>query len=186
MSSLYYPTSACGTGTVPNYYCNPCPTIEYGRVRSIAAIHQSYISTLMANPTSSTVWRTGINSGYIFVIWQTSGSYDNSTSTLPGFGDLVEMTGNTTHTVTTKDLNYIDNADFYNSISDSKEYYLCFRTSSAIHFSGAACSISSKAAIADDIQSIVGWEATFKWQYPSNPVPYTTPSGIFDQCYVNV
>ncbi len=124
--SIYYPSSSCGGGSIPDYYCNPCldsSVIEYGRVRSIALIKNTYIATLLANPTSSSVWSTGINNADIIVIYQTQGSYDGGTTAeLTGFGDSVTYNGNTTHILTYKDPFAADNCDFYNAIRNSTDY----------------------------------------------------------------
>lgn len=182
--SLYYPTNDCAT-TQSAYYCNPCPTLEYGRVRSIAFVKKTYLATVLLAPSTAATWTTGINSGNIIVIWQTSGTYDGSTTAeLPGFGDQAIINGNRNHVLTVKDPNYKDNCDFWNDIQNSNEWTVVYRTSSLIHFSTATVTITSKNPIADDISSIVAWEATVKWVYSSAPCGYTTPSGTFDRCYV--
>lgn len=181
--SLYYPSSACGGGTIADYACNPCPEYEYGRIRSIAFVKNTFTFT---DPTSSTEWTTGVNNGDIIVIWKTSGTYDGGTTAeLVGFGDSATENGNTTHVLTFKDPNYADNCDFYNSIKGSSDYTTAFRTSSQIHLAGAPVTITPKNPIADDINSVVTWEIQLKWTNPDSPCPYDTPSGIFDRCYID-
>lgn len=180
--ALYYPESTCGGGAIPSYACNPCPTFEYGRVRSIAFIKNTFA---FVDPTSSTEWTAGIANGNIIVIWKTQGSYDGgSTQELTGFGDQISVNGNTTHILTVKDPNYKDNCDFYNSIKSSSDYTVAFRTSSQVHFANAPVTITPKNAVADDINSVVTWEAVIKWTNPDSPCPFTTPAGIFDKCYI--
>lgn len=181
--SVYYPSSNCGGGTIPAYSCNPCPTLEFGRVRSIAFIKNTFA---FVDPTSSTEWDAGILSGDIIVIWQTSGSYDGGTTQeLPGFGDSSFTNGSTAHVLTFKDPNYKENCDFYNSIKSSSDYSAAFRTSSQIHFTNAPVTITPKNPVADDDKTIVTWEATLKWTNNDLPCPYTTPAGIFDRCYIS-
>lgn len=180
--SLYYPASDCGGSTVPAYACNPCPSYEYGRIRSVAFIKNSFTFT---DPTSTAQWTTGVNAGDIIIVWKTQGSYDGGvTSEQVGFGDSATVNGNTTHTLVFKDPNYADNCDFYNAIKGSSDYTIAFRTSSQIHLAGAPVTITPKNVIADDINSVVVWEVQVKWTNPDSPCAYTTPASIFDLCYI--
>lgn len=180
--SLYYPSSTCGGSTIPDYACNPCPDYEYGRIRSVALIKNTFTFT---DPSSTAEWTTGITNEDIIVIWKTQGGYDGgATSELIGFGDSATVNGNTTHTLTFKDPNYADNCDFYNAIKGSSDYTLAFRTSSQVHLAGAPVTLTPKNIVADDINSVVVWEVQVKWTNPDSPCPYDTPSGIFDRCYI--
>lgn len=187
--SVYYPSSNCGGGSIPDYYCNPCldsSTIEYGRIRSIALIKNTYINTVMANPTSSSVWSTGISAANIIVIYLTQGSYDGGTTgELTGFGDSATYNGNTTHTLTYKDPFSADNCDFYNAIRNSTDYTIAFRTSSKVWFAEEPCTFTPKNAVADDINSAMAWEVGVKWTNSDSPCGYETPAGIFDNCYIH-
>jgi hypothetical protein len=184
--SVYYPDATCGgEEAVPVYNCNPCPDYEYGRVRSVAYIKTDYIATVLANPTSSAVWSTGINAGDIVVIWQTSGSYDGGTQEeIPGFGDVQTANGGVDHVLTYRDPNYKENSDFYNAIRTNSEYTVAYRTSDSIHFSESAVTISPKNPVQDDLKSVVVWEVTVKWSNADSPVAYDIPSGIFDSCSI--
>ncbi len=182
--SVYYPSdSGCGSGgAIPTYSCNPCPSYEYGRIRSVAFIKNTFSFT---DPTSPTEWTTGIDNGDIIVIWQTQGSYDGgTTSELAGFGDSEFTNGGTSHVLNFKDPNYLENCDFYTQIKYSSEYTIAFRTSSAVHLANAPVTITPKNPVADDLKSNVVWDVTAKWQNPDSPCPYTTPAGIFDRCYI--
>jgi len=181
--SIYYPTSNCGGAEIPDYSCNPCPTYEYGRVRSLAFIKNSFT---FVDPTDPTEWQTGIDAGNIIVIWKTQGTYDGGTTAeLPGFGDSAFVNGNTTHVLTVKDPNYAENCDFYNAIKNSSEYAVAFRTSSKVHLSNSPVTVTPKNPVADDLNSVLVWEATIKWTNPDSPCPYDTPTGIFDTCFVS-
>lgn len=181
--SIYYPTSACGGGTIPAYNCNPCPAYEYGRVRSVAYIKNTYAFT---DHTSSAEWTTAIAAGNVIVVWKTKGLYDGGATTeQTGFGDSGTINGNTTHTLTYDDPNYAQNCDFYNAIKYSQDYYGAFRTSTQVHFTGAPITITPKNPVADDINSVVTWNVQWKWTNPDSPCPFTTPSGIFDRCYIS-
>lgn len=179
--AIYYPTN-CAGGEIPNYSCSPCPEYEYGRVSSVAFIKNTFAFT---DSTNSTQWSAGILSGDIIPIWQTQGSYDGgSTTELPGFGRNATINGNTTHILTFKDPNYKENCDFYNAMRNSSEYTLAFVTSSQVHFAGVPVTVTPKNPVADDINSIVVWEAQIKWTNPDSPCPVNKPAGIFDSCYV--
>lgn len=182
MPTVYYPTGNCGTGgTVPAYTCSPCPTYEFGRIRSVAIIDESFTFT---DPTLASEWNTGITTGKITVIWETQGSYDGgSTSELAGFGDRETTNGGTVHTLTFKDPNYKDNADFYNAIRSVSTKKIAFRTSNSIHLVDVPVTLTPKNPIADDTKSNVVWEVQAKWSSPDSPVPYDTPANIFDSCY---
>lgn len=180
--AIYYPTSNCGGGTIPPYSCNPCPTYEYGRVRSIALIKNTFSFT---DPTSSAEWTAGIAAGNIIVIWKTKGTYDGGATTeLTGFGDVATINGNTLHTLTYEDPNYAENCDHYNAMRNSQDYYGAFRTSSQTHLTGAPVTLTPKNPVADDINAVTTWSVQMKWTNPDSPCPFTTPAGIFDRCYV--
>ena len=187
--SIYYPSSSCGGGSIPNYYCNPCldaNTIEYGRIRSVALIKNTYINTLLANPTSSSVWSTGISAADIIVIYQTQGSYDGGTTAeLTGFGDSATYNGNTTHTLIYKDPFAADNCDFYNAIRSSTDYTIAFRTSTQVWIAETPVTFTPKNAVADDIGSAMAWEVTVKWTNSNSPCGYDAAAGIWDTCYIH-
>ena len=181
--SLYYPTGNCGGGgVVPPHSCSPCPSYENGRIRHGAFIKNSFAFTSPENPAE---WRAGMLSGDIQVLWGISGLYDGGTiAEKPGFGDLETTNGGTLHVATIKDPNYFDNCDHYNAMRDSQDYTFVFVTENYVHFADAPVTVSPKNAIADDINSIVVWEATIKWSNSSSPCPRLKPVGIFDTCTV--
>jgi hypothetical protein len=182
--SVYYPTSTCGGGAIPQYTCNPCPDYEYGRVRSIAFVKNSVSFT---DPTSHIEWNTALGAGNAIVIWATQGNYDGGTSQeLPGFGDAEFVNGGVSHVVVYKDASTTDNCDFYNSIKNSTEYTMWFRTSTKIWSAGAPVNITPKMPIADDLKSVVTYEVTVKWQNADLPCPYDIPDGIFENCYIPI
>lgn len=180
--SVYYPTGCGPTGTLPTYSCTACPTYEYGRIRSVAFIKNTFSFT---DPTNSTEWTTGIDNGDIVVIWETQGSYDGGTAQeLTGFGDRETTNGGVSHVLNFKDPNYSENWDFYMAMKDSSDWTMAFRTSSLIHLCEEPVTVTPKNAVADDLKSNVVWDVTVKWQNDQSPRPYTTPTGIFDRCYI--
>jgi hypothetical protein len=185
--SIYYPSTNACASSQSAYNCNPCPETEFSRIRSAAFVKKTYLSTLLLSASSSSAWTTACNGGNAIVLWECNGSYDGgSTSEITGFGDTATMPGNTTHTAVIKDRNYVENCDFWNDIrQNTSEWTFVYRTSSQIHFSIAEVSINGRNPVADDLNAPLVWEATIKWTYPDSPCPYTTPTGVFDSCYIN-
>lgn len=183
--SVYYPSGNCGGGAIPTYSCSPCSTYEYGRIRSIAFVKNSYTFTDPSNPSE---WNTALANDNAIVVWATSGNYDSATEELVGFGDAETVNGGITHTLVFKDPNVQSgaqgNCDFYNAIKDSTEYTVYFRTSSRLWAAGAPVTISPKMPVADDLKSVLTYEVTVKWQNSNLPCSYSVPDGIFDQCYI--
>ncbi len=120
--SYYFPTSNCGGDAIPDYTCNPCVTPEFGRVRSVALVHSSYVATLQANPTNETLWTTGVDTGVVYAVYKTQGSYDGEPPlnfralaiTLPATGTpptslpIVTRTTAITATSTTQFVNHLN------------------------------------------------------------------------------
>jgi len=181
--SVYYPTG-CDEQAMVDYQCSNCLDFEYGRIRHGAIISLDYMATLLANPTSAAVWTTGIDNRDIYVLYQISGSYDMTTSEGPGFGALQSTTGQTTHSVTFKDPNYTGNSDFFNALRGQTNWGFAYCSETQVHFSEVACSFAPKAAIADDLSSVVTWEVLVKWINQDSPTPYTFPASIFSTCYM--
>ena len=182
--SVYYPASNCGGGVIPQYSCSPCPNYEYGRIRSVAIVKNTFSFT---DPEDPTEWNTGLANGDITVLWATAGNYDGGTVTeLPGFADSEFVNGGISHILTYRDPNVVENCDYYNAIKESNDYTLWFRTSSKIWEAGAPVTITPKIPIADDLKSVMTYEVTVKWQNPNLPCPYSIPDGIFSECYVPI
>ena len=182
--SVYYPASNCGGGAIPQYTCNPCPTYEYSRIRSIAYVKNTFSFT---DPEDPTEWNTGLSNGEIFVLWATSGNYDGGQAVeLVGFGDSEFVNGGISHVLTYKDPNTTANCDFYNAIKDSTDYTVWFRTSTKIWEAGAPVTITPKMPVADDLKAVLTYEVTLKWQNSNLPCPYEIPDGIFSECYIPI
>lgn len=181
MAGTYYPTTC---NPVDQHSCDPCETQELGRVRSVAFISASYYDTLAADPTDPTLWSDGINSGDILVIPETHGELPlPSPKMQSGFGNTVEQLIAYDFSAKYYDPNYASNCDWYNTLKRNRNFYWAYRTSSKIHISTNTVTIIPGAAVPDDLTGLVNWEVTVKWQAADLPCPYTTPDGIFDECY---
>ena len=183
--AVYYPYGNCSpTGVLPPYACSPCTDREYARIRSIAFYKESSPFT---NIASAAEWTTKINAGNAIIIYKTSGSYDGGeTEELPGFGDNEFDNGNTTHSLTFRDAQVFENADFYDSLKNQTEWVAVYRTSSKIWNTGETCNIKVKTIVSDNIKEVVVNEVMVKWVNPTLPKPYTTPDSIFNTCFIVV
>jgi len=176
MSTIYYPSNC--DATVPEHICNPCDSIEHGRIRSIAFISNT---VTIVDPTSPTEWLAAIQANTVRIIPETSGTFDGGEAKEEaGFGDLETRLTGYSFSLNFKDPNYKDNAAFYNAIKYSRSWKVAYRTETQIHLSDAAVSVVPKTPVADDLNSAVVWEVQVKWQGSSLPTPYDVPAGVFD------
>ena len=170
-------TSGNCTTVVPDHQCSDCQVPEHGRIRSIAFINKNYIFT---DPTNPVQWQTGITSKSIIIIPATNGVFDGGTEVLtPGYGDTLQKLTGYNFKLTYKDPSYINNADFYNSIKTSQNYYLAYRTETQIHIVIPTVLPVSKAPVTDSLTDEVTWSVDVLWAGPDLPVPYNVPAGIF-------
>lgn len=181
--SVYYPTSNCGTeGVLPDYSCNDCPELEFGRVSSFAFIKSSFS---FIDPSNAVEWTNGINNRDIIVIGKTQGSFDGGTpQELAGYGRAEFTYGQSSFVLNFRDPNYKSNCDFYNTAKSLSSYKGAYVTSSQVHLIENPISISLKNPVADDLKSHVVWDVTIKWADYDVPCPYNAPAGIFDTCYI--
>jgi hypothetical protein len=152
---------------IGTYNCDPCPLTsgnrEFGRVRGVALIKESYLATLLATPTTAATWQTGITNGNIIIIPMTAGSYDpGDPKELKGYGNLKSSYGTREMTLTWFDPNYKINYSFYNSINGATGYVPAFRTSSMVHIFDEPATITAKDAVDDDLESEVVWNGIAK------------------------
>jgi len=165
------------------HYCDPClDDREFGRARSGGYIKKSYLSTLLAAPTTLATWTDGIDSGDIIMIPETSGSYDpGDPKELKGYGDRKVTYGPREMTLTLFDPNYLLNYPFFNAISRQSDLVPFFRTSSLVHIFDTVATIVAKDPVADDLESEVVWEVTNKVTSPNIPAkfPIATIASIF-------
>lgn len=179
---MYYLTS-CESEIEP-HVCNPCEDNEFGRIRGVAFIHESF-EFADGDTTDATEWQRGIDEGKIIVIPRTDGEYpEPSEVTGQGYGDQAETMIGYNHSLTYGDPNYASNTPFYNSMVGRGGYKLAYRTSSKTHITDKTVTIIPKKKIDNDINSKVTWNITVKWSSNQFPVPFDTPEGVFDDCYV--
>jgi len=156
---LTYASSCAGSEAVHTYtVCAGDRVREFARTRGSGFIKQSYLATLMVDPTVKATWDAGIASGDIIMVPKTSGSYDPGTpKALPGFGDLLESYGTRQMKLSFNDPDYVDNYAFYNEITDRTDLVPFFRTSSLVQIFDTAATIVASDPVADDLEAEVIW-----------------------------
>jgi hypothetical protein len=178
---VYYP-DGCDS-VVPFHTCDPCAEVETGRIRAVAYVKSSYYATLAANPTSSAVWTTGIESGDITVIPATNGSFDGGTAKDgPGYGDSPTKYMGSEFIVTYRDPNYIDNCDFYNAIKRADDqFHFVYKSETQAHLTEKTVSITPRAPIGENLDDHVVWEVAVKFNQFDSPCPFTAPA-VLTEC----
>lgn len=173
--TIYYP-SGCDS-EIPDHLCSNCDDIEHGRVRSIAYIKRSFTFTDPSNPNE---WRAGILSKDIIVIPDVNGTFDGGAETTgDGYGDQQEKLLGYNFTLQYKDPNYKQNAQFYNELKKSRNFYVAYRTETQVHFSDVAVQVIPKNPVTAATTDEVVWDVTVKWANGDVPTPYDAPAGTF-------
>ncbi len=179
--AIYYPQSC--DDEVVSRICSPCPAIELGRVRRVAAVHKSWSFT---NIESEAEWDAGIAADMIVIFDAVSGSYDGGTATLvPGTGDQPTRKTGKTFKVTFKDFNFIGNHPSYSALENSNNWRIAYGSESLMQLSDRAASWEAKDPIEDSDTSERAWEVTVTFVQKNAPVPFLTPLTIF-RCFGEV
>jgi hypothetical protein len=173
--AIYYP-SGCAT-SIPNHYCDACPTPEHARLRGAAFIANDFEFN---DPSDPNEWEDGIANKKIIVIPETNGSFDGGSEVeTAGYGDQQTKLTGYNFQATYNDPNYKLNADFYNAIKNSRNYKFAYRTESLVHLTRNTVQVIPKNPVAEDVTGEVIWNVLVKWSEGDLPVPYDLPHGIF-------
>lgn len=180
LRQLAYSLYDC-TGAVEAPTCDPCLNdIEHGRVRGVAYIAADYYATLVADPTDISLWTDGVAAGKIFIIPATQGNFDGGAPVeVTGYGDADTKVIGYKFTLTYKDPTLQGNTAFYNSIKNSGNYYVAFRTETLTRISDNPATVKPKAPIEDDLNSEVVWNVEVTYSQPDHSVPFDTPLDLF-------
>lgn len=180
MATPYYP--GCETGELPFYVCDPCEEYEKGRTRSVGFVTDAYFATLLANPSSTEVWVTGIESEDIIIIPKVTGTLDAPDPiTGPGYGDDVETILGRDFTLAWRDPNYKSNCNFYNTLlTKNGVYHAIYRTGTQTHVTPETVTIDARAPITENVEDNVEWNGTARWRSRFQPCPFDTPADIFE------
>lgn len=173
---IYYP-STCES-EIPSHYCNPCPTPEHGRIRSVAFIAKDFAFT---DPSDPNEWTTGITNKDIIVIPQVNGTFDGGSEVeVPGYGDQQTKLTGFNYQLTYNDPDYKHNCDFYNAIKWSRNYKMAYRTETQVHLVDVGVQVIPKNPVTEETTSEVVWNVLVKWSSGETPCPYDAPPAIFD------
>lgn len=169
-------TTSCAS-SVPDHQCSDCVVPEHGRIRSIAFIDKSFVFT---DPTNPAQWATGIAAKKIIIIPATRGTFDGGSEILnPGYGDQVQKLTGYNFKLTYFDPSYINNADFYNAIKSSQNYYMAYRTETQVHIVTPTVQLVPKNPVTDSLTDEVTWAVDVLWAGTDLPIPYNAPAGTF-------
>jgi len=163
----------CGTDEIPAHLCNGCIIPEQGGIRGAAYISTTYLNNELTpsglidrkNVETLKWWENGIESGDIFVIPRTRGTFDGGSSvTSAGFGDLSTFVTGKTFTLVVNDPDHTDNEEFYAAIADAPgSYHVAWRTGSELRISEKPVNIDPVDAVEEDVNSQVVWTANITW-----------------------
>lgn len=158
--TLVYKT--CGGATaITKPVCEPCSTREHGRVRSIALIKKG---TALADPTKTAEWIAGIEAGTIFIIPETTGTFDGGAPKEgKGYGNRKSTILGYDYVLNASDPNYKGNSPFWDTIKEQGDYLIAFRTETQVHISEEVVTITPKNSVEEDIESEVVWNVEIKW-----------------------
>lgn len=181
-------------GEILDPVCDPClDNVEHGRVRGVAYVHKSYKKTLEdsidalqaailtgvapdisdAKDALTAIWADGLTSKVIFIIPETTGSFDGGQPVEgSGYGDSESRLIGFTFALGYKDPSLEGNEPFYNSISRSNGWHVVFRTETLTRISNNPVTIIPKSAVTDDMNSEAVWDVEVKWKGKTQPKFY--------------
>jgi hypothetical protein len=173
--SIYYP-SGCDA-EIPDHQCSNCDDIEHGRVRSIAYIHNDFTFT---DPTNPLQWQAGILEKKIIIIPDVNVTFDGGAETTgDGYGDQQTKLLGYNFTLEYKDPSYKNNANFYNEIKKSRNFYIAYRTETQVHFSDVTVQVIPTNPVTANTTDEVVWDVKVQWSNGDVPTPYDAPAGTF-------
>lgn len=168
-------------GSIEAPICDPClDEIEHGRVRGVGYVAKDYVATLQADPETIDAWTAGIAAGKIFIIPATQGTFDGGAPVeVPGYGDVDTKVIGYKFTLAYKDPTLKANTPFYNSIKNSGNYHVAFRTETLTRLSDNPATVKPKSPVDDDLNSEVVWNVEVTFSQPDHSVPFITPVDLF-------
>lgn len=177
--SGYYPTTC--DNVIPPHNCDPCLPKEYGRVRAVAFIKNTFDFT---NPEDANEWSAGIASGDIVLIPAVHGALaDPSEKEGVGYGDTVSTVLGFDFAVTYYDPNYKENCDFYNALKNSQDWKFMYKSKTLAHLTDVTVTVVPKAPIADELTAEVVWVVMVKWSTENHACPFIFPADQLD-CFI--
>lgn len=175
----YYPS---GCDSLYTHSCDPCEEREFGRVRSAGFIHKDFTFT---DPSATTEWQSGMQSGAIIVIPETNGDIAKGAAKMgPGYGEIADTLLGYDFSAKINDPNFKSNCQFYNSMIGKRDYKFFYRTSSQVFITDVPVTIIPNTEVKNDLNAELVWELDIKWIHSSFPCPHDAPDSIFDTCFI--
>ena len=143
------------------HYSDPCGDKKkvYAKVRSSFFVRSGYYDTFKANPLSQAVWDAGLLAKQIIVIPAVAGNYDaGDPKEGKGYGDQSKSYGAKTMKLVFNDPDLVDNYNFYNNITEQKDFIPGFVMDKWLRLFDAPGVIKAKDSISDNIDEEVDWQ----------------------------
>jgi hypothetical protein len=179
MATGYYPTNC--DDFVPPHNCDPCLPKEYGRIRAVAFIKDSFT---FLDPTSALEWEAGIQAGDIILLPKVHGTLADPTEKEGvGYGDVVSTVLGFDFVATYSDPNYSENCDFYNALKSAQNWKFMYKSSTKGHLTTSSVTVIPKPPIQDDLTTEVVWVVTVKWSAADHACPFDFPASQLS-CFI--
>lgn len=177
--------SLFGCDNIVGRTCNECPTKEPNKVVHLAlvkkgtTVNTSDPATFIANILAA---EAACNA---YVIREVSGAYDGGALTEgKGPGKATTRIVGGIHTLTFTDFDYIDNAEFWNTVKYAARgynlYYFTYNYGWVVTNTGL--SVTPKPTVTDDDKTFIEAEITIKWPGADNPLPYIANVDSIEGC----
>lgn len=168
---------------IDQHYARTCDEVtEKARIRRGAWINASALAAILADPTSSAGWNTGINAGKVIILPELSGTFDGGTPKMvAGYGDQKEQYSGSDFKATIKDPMYKANWAHYRSLVGKSTWYFAYLTETQVHITGKPVTVSPKNPITENTDDDVIWEAEISWFEHFTPAPHDAPLTVFMQ-----
>lgn len=167
---MYYPKCAEDV-TALVHTCDPCNSVERGRVRSLALVDpagETTMEDLLKVDLSG--WTDAIDKGDLILLPRVIGSFDGGTAVEgDGYGDETSRLIGYNYALDAKDPSYAGNIDFWQA-AEHKTWKLIYRTETLIHFVDAAVKVQATAPVEEGIDTDVVWNLHLTWASDVKPV----------------
>lgn len=177
--ALIYP-GPCDAETL-SHVCDNCgENDELGGISGFAAIHKTYIDTLIAGAGDPAVWTTGIESGKIVVFSDTRGSMSSSPIYKSGGGRVKQRYVSSDFKATVVDPAWLGNHAMYTSLQASAgAFYFAWTTETQLQISKNPATWKPDEPIEEGIDTTREWKMEVEFNQRGFSLPVDMPDGIF-------
>jgi hypothetical protein len=163
-----------------NYICQPCKTIERGRIRGVAYLRVTVPAFDYSNPA---LWAAQVSANNAFIIPFVKGTSDGGPVTeVDGYGDIPTYITGRMYTINYMDPSIVENCAFYRRIEKSPEWRFAFVTESRLWISTRAVSVYAINPIEMDPKTAVEHNVTVKFTESDLLCSFERPTGTFETC----